>query len=745
MPSTKLANRILLGSVAFGVSFGLGLLANRNLNQALLAGIITVPATYIGVAIADKRRAYQERLLRSSLQIQIQDLEAEEAQLYQSLSAATATRHEVEASINALQSERSYLLNRVSELHTQRNELYQELTTVQKQKQQQEAEFYTLQNQIQQFEQQQTELSQSLANKISQIQQAELRFNRLQVELDQLQNQINQKQNQQEQVNKTLIALEHRKQELGGETYDLETNIKVLEQRQEQLNQTLLPLQVRKQQVQTTLTSEQERLKQLKNQVSTQQKQREQLNQDLASLERQKQQLEDEYHRLQNQIEALENQANLPPTLFPDLQNKIRMGFPEEWLEWLDFTQQLSNEQQQALKAILERDETALKTIADDQATMPQVLVDSINHQVMDRMGDDLLVNGEVAGIPEINQVYAPVFTESATIYFKDLLDYLRTKKMPMGSEEVALRLTQAELIGDSKIWRCDRTLNYSAHSLLISPDGKTLISGGKDGEIKLWKLRSGELLNTLVGHASSVNCVAIASDNKILASGSSDCTIKLWNLETGELLHTLSGHANSVKSLALSPDGNLLASSSYDNSIKLWNIKTRQLIRALQGVSSLASSLTFSPSRDRIILTAGLAEGRILQWNLDKDSWPSTVLWNTQKVESLVISSDCKILIVGDALGSIRIVKLDMGVDISCFPSEQGSVLSVAISPDGKTFLSAGDDIRLWDLESRKLLVRFVEHSDKACMVAFSPKGNAFVSSSQDGTIKIWQYSSEG
>ncbi|HEY9650164.1 MAG TPA: hypothetical protein V6C95_05840, partial [Coleofasciculaceae cyanobacterium] len=707
----------------------------------LLAGIITVPAAYIGVAIADQRRTYQEKLLRNSLQFQIQELEAEEAQLYQSLSAATATRHEVEASINALQSERSYLLNRVSELHTQRNELYQELTFVQKQKQQQEAEFYSLQTQIQQFEQQQTELSQSLANKLAQIQQAELRFNRLQVELDQLQNQIAQKQNQQEQINKTLMALEQRKQELGGETYDLETNIKVLEQRQEQLNQTLLPLQVRKQQVQTTLTSEQERLKQLKTQISTHQKQQEQLNQDLASLERQKRQLEAEYQRLQSQIEALESQTlSLTSTQLPAFQNEMRMGFPEEWLEWLEFTQQLPNEQRKAFKAILERDETALNTIADDQVTRPQVLIDSINYRAIDKMGDALLVNGEISTIPEINQVYAPILTEPATIYFKDLLDYLRTKKTHQVLEGLALPLTQAASVEPSKIWRCDRTLNCPANSLIICSDGRTLISGGTDGKIKLWDLKTGELLTTLAGHASSVDCVVIASDNKILVSGGSDSTIKLWNLETRELLHTFSGHSKSIKSLALSPDGNLLASSSYDNSIKVWDIRANQLIRTLQDVSSLASSLIFNFSSDRKILTAGLVEGRILQWDLDTVHWPSTMLWNTHKFESLVISSDSKTLILGDALGSLRIVKLDMGVDIASCPREQGSVLSLALSPDGTTFLSAGNDIRLWDLASRKLLARFVEHSDKVCTVVFSPKGDTFASSSQDGSIKIWQ-----
>jgi len=49
-------NKIILGSVAFGVSFSLGLLASQDLGKALLSGIVTVPAAYAGAAITDNRR-----------------------------------------------------------------------------------------------------------------------------------------------------------------------------------------------------------------------------------------------------------------------------------------------------------------------------------------------------------------------------------------------------------------------------------------------------------------------------------------------------------------------------------------------------------------------------------------------------------------------------------------------------------------------------------------------------------------
>ncbi|NJO42895.1 MAG: protein kinase, partial [Cyanobacteria bacterium RU_5_0] len=54
-------------------------------------------------------------------------------------------------------------------------------------------------------------------------------------------------------------------------------------------------------------------------------------------------------------------------------------------------------------------------------------------------------------------------------------------------------------------------------------------------------------LANTLSGHSRPVNSVAISADGQTIVSGSEDSTIKVWNLKTGELLQTLSAHSDTV------------------------------------------------------------------------------------------------------------------------------------------------------------------------------------------------------
>ena len=75
-----------------------------------------------------------------------------------------------------------------------------------------------------------------------------------------------------------------------------------------------------------------------------------------------------------------------------------------------------------------------------------------------------------------------------------------------------------------------------SVQALLFSPDGRTLVSGGWDGSIRLIDSDSGQLLSTYTGHSdgiiSQINKLIFLEDGKTLASAGEDGTILLWDWE---------------------------------------------------------------------------------------------------------------------------------------------------------------------------------------------------------------------
>jgi serine/threonine protein kinase len=69
-------------------------------------------------------------------------------------------------------------------------------------------------------------------------------------------------------------------------------------------------------------------------------------------------------------------------------------------------------------------------------------------------------------------------------------------------------------------------------------------------------------------------------------------------------------------------------------------------------------------------------------------------------------------------------------------------SVNALAISPDDYTLASASDDkiVKLWDLNTQKILASLLGHSQAVKSVAFSPDGQILATASDDKTIKLWQ-----
>lgn len=73
-----------------------------------------------------------------------------------------------------------------------------------------------------------------------------------------------------------------------------------------------------------------------------------------------------------------------------------------------------------------------------------------------------------------------------------------------------------------------------------FSPDGKTLCAVGDYMPPSLWDASTGALKTVLRGHSALVSTIAFSPDGERLLSGSLDNTMKLWSVRAGRLLATM-------------------------------------------------------------------------------------------------------------------------------------------------------------------------------------------------------------
>ena len=122
-----------------------------------------------------------------------------------------------------------------------------------------------------------------------------------------------------------------------------------------------------------------------------------------------------------------------------------------------------------------------------------------------------------------------------------------------------------------------------------------------------------------------------------------------------------------------------------------------------------------------------------------------NTLTGHSDVVWSVALSPDGQTLVSSSGDQTIKLWNLQTGKLLRTLSGHSGTVWSIAISSDGQTLASGSSDntIKIWKLGTGELLQTLFGHTDRVISVTLSPDGKLLASGSVDKTIKIWNLSS--
>ncbi|XP_029455603.1 apoptotic protease-activating factor 1 [Rhinatrema bivittatum] len=233
----------------------------------------------------------------------------------------------------------------------------------------------------------------------------------------------------------------------------------------------------------------------------------------------------------------------------------------------------------------------------------------------------------------------------------------------------------------------------------------------------------------------STIQYCDYAPSSQLIALALSHYSVELWNTETSLKVADCTGHLSWIHCVAFSPDGSSLLTSSDDQTIRVWEAsrvcKSSGMIlkQDIDVVFKENDVLVLAPDRTKCLLLINGQSGNILSQTEAQET----------SITCCCLSKDLTFAAFGDEDGTVKVLELSSCRVLRSMKGHNNFVQHCQFTPDGQTLISSSDDatIKVWNWQSEKWILL---QGHKEAVKNFRLLENSrLLSWSFDGTVKVW------
>jgi len=240
------------------------------------------------------------------------------------------------------------------------------------------------------------------------------------------------------------------------------------------------------------------------------------------------------------------------------------------------------------------------------------------------------------------------------------------------------------------------------------------------------------------IGHTRSVSGACFSPDGRYVLSTSTDLTAKLWEVSSGMLLHTMGGHdAMEIFAYSFSPDGKTFLTTNY-SSVNIWNTATGLRIHSLQLEDEMITGAAYSPN-GRYMIAKGIQEIGI--WDIENNTAFHSIK-TTNTFKKAYFNKDGKYLVAIEDIGAAAVYETATGNLVTRYDAASSPATAKGFNLTGECIITSTEDgsIKVWDVKTGKPIVSQKIFKYEINQIEMSHDGKSFAAKMRLGdTAKIF------
>ena len=268
------------------------------------------------------------------------------------------------------------------------------------------------------------------------------------------------------------------------------------------------------------------------------------------------------------------------------------------------------------------------------------------------------------------------------------------------------------------------------------------LIAWDNFNQINFINPQDGEIVKKISDFKSEIINTAFSPSENIIAASMTDSTIKFFNLTTGNNTLIINVGKPISESLEFSPDGNLIAAGCLDSTVRFWNSANGKLIKTISLGKLKYNKVNFAFNPENKSVAVCMNDTVIYIWDLQ--SWlPSyTLIGHKSFICCIAYNRDGTLLASSSISPESKIILWNIN-DGEIIDSLRGQPYTIIFHPYLKYFVTGTRyTISFFEFDSLKEAFQINGHESIIPTLAITPNGSQLISSSWDGTLKIWDLS---